>query len=167
MSLVLCVYQFMWCCSCTVRGCTGSSSWSDLVINVLSVSWSSELLLSFSAPRNTSTPLLMRTTSSPLTHDQHTQCYWTTLYISCMLSVQYREITNVRVYNMYVRVCVCLCMGAWMCTMVSVIRLFHSVLYILVWHSFMILYIMYIMYIMLLAHSRSIYSACSVHCVCI
>ena len=45
-----------------------------LVIGVLSVSWSSELLLNFSAPRNTSTPLLMRTTSSPLTHDQHTLC---------------------------------------------------------------------------------------------
>ena len=47
-----------------VRRCTGSSSWSDLVIGVLSVSCSSELLLSFSAPRNTSTPLLMRTTST-------------------------------------------------------------------------------------------------------
>ena len=48
--------------------CTESSSQSGQVIGVLSVSWSSELLLSFSAPRNTSTPLLMRTTSNPLTH---------------------------------------------------------------------------------------------------
>ena len=47
-------------------GCTGSSSLSGLVIGVLSVSWSSELLLSFSA-LITSTPLLMRTTSSPCT----------------------------------------------------------------------------------------------------
>ena len=85
---VVCVYQSMWCCRCTVSGCTGSSSLSGLVIGVLSVSWSSELLLNFSAPKSTFTPLLMRTTSSPLTHDQHTQCYWTTLYIVCMLSVQ-------------------------------------------------------------------------------
>ena len=48
--------------------CTESSSQSGQVIGVLSVSWSSELLLSFSTLRNTSTPLLMRTTSSPLTH---------------------------------------------------------------------------------------------------
>ena len=61
-------------------GCTGSSSLSGLVIGVLSVSWSSELLLSFSALTSTSTPLLTRTTSSPLTHDQRTQCYWPTLY---------------------------------------------------------------------------------------
>ena len=55
--------------------CTESSSQSGQVIGVLSVSWSSELLLSFSAPRNTSTPLL-RTTSSPLTHmhHRHTRC---------------------------------------------------------------------------------------------
>ena len=81
MSLVLCVYQSMWCCRCTVCGCTGSSSLSGLVIGVLSVSWSSELLLSFSAPRSTSTPLLMRTTSSPLTHDQHTVLLVHPLYI--------------------------------------------------------------------------------------
>ena len=95
------------CCAVgdTVSGCTGSSSLSGLVNGVLSVSCSSELLLSFSTPRSTFTPLLMRTTSSPLTHDQHTLCYWPTLYISCMLSVQYREITSVRVYNIYVRVC--------------------------------------------------------------
>ena len=61
-------------------GCTGSSSLSGLVIGVFSVSCSSELLLSFSAPRSTSTPLLMRTTASPLAHDQHTLCYWPTLY---------------------------------------------------------------------------------------
>ena len=100
---------------CTVSGCTGSSSLSGLVIVVLSVSWSSELLLSFSSPRSTSTPLPMRTTSSPLTHDQHTQCYWPILYIVCMLSVQHREITSACVYNynntcMYVCVCVHMCM---------------------------------------------------------
>ena len=44
MSLVLCVYQSMWCCRCTVRGYTGSSSLSGLVIGVLSVSCFSELL---------------------------------------------------------------------------------------------------------------------------
>jgi len=49
---------------------------SGVVIGVLSVSCSAELLLSFSALRNTSTPLLMRTTSSSLTHDQHTLCCW-------------------------------------------------------------------------------------------
>ncbi len=49
---------------------------SGVVIGVLSVSWSAELLLSFSAPRIISTPLLKRTTSGPLTHDQHTQCCW-------------------------------------------------------------------------------------------
>ena len=62
----------MWCTRWWVGGCTGRSSLSGLVIGVLSVSCSSELLLNFSAPRNTSTPLLMRITSSPLTHDQHT-----------------------------------------------------------------------------------------------
>ena len=45
-SCVVCMYQFMWCSRCTVRGCTGSNSLSGLGIGVLSVSWSSELLLS-------------------------------------------------------------------------------------------------------------------------
>ena len=96
------------CCAVgdTVSGCTGSSSLSGLVIGVLSVSCSSELLLSFSALGNTSTSLLMRTTSSPQNHGQHTLCYWTTHYISCMLSGQHKEITSVRVYNIYVYVCV-------------------------------------------------------------
>ena len=67
-------------------GCTGSSSLSGLVIGVLSVSCSSELLLSFSAPRSTSTPLLMRTTSSPMTHGQHTVLLaHPTLYLACSL----------------------------------------------------------------------------------
>ena len=62
MCRVLCVHQFMWCSrghggGWQVCGCTGSSSLSGLVIGVLSVSYSSELLLSFSAPRSTSTPL--------------------------------------------------------------------------------------------------------------
>ena len=50
----VCMYQSMWCSRCTVSGCTGSSSLSGLVISV-SVSCSSELLLSFAALRNTST----------------------------------------------------------------------------------------------------------------
>ena len=58
-----------------------------LVISVLSVSWSSELLLSFSALRNTSTPLLMRTTSSSLTHHQHTLCYWSPLTLILLIWV--------------------------------------------------------------------------------
>ena len=33
--VVFCLYQSMWCCRCTVSGCTGSSSWSDLVIGVI------------------------------------------------------------------------------------------------------------------------------------
>ena len=41
-------------------GAQGSSSLSGLVIGVLSVSCLPELLLSFSAPRSTSTSLLMR-----------------------------------------------------------------------------------------------------------
>ena len=71
--------------------CTESSSQSGQVIGVLSVSWSSELLLSFSAPRNTSTPdpLLMRTTSNPLTHmnRRHTLCVL--LQLSQALSIQH------------------------------------------------------------------------------
>ena len=53
---MLCVHQSMWCCRCTVSGCTGSSSWNGQVIGVLSVCClnSSELLLSFLAPRATS-----------------------------------------------------------------------------------------------------------------
>ena len=70
-----------------VGGCTGSSSWSGLVIGVLSVSCSSELLLSFSALRNTSTPLLMKTTSSSLTHDQHTLCCWPPLTLILVIWV--------------------------------------------------------------------------------
>ena len=70
-----------------VGGCIGSTSLSGLVIGVLSVSWSSELLLSFSALRNTSTPLLMRSSSNPLTHDQHTQCYWPQLTLILVIWV--------------------------------------------------------------------------------
>ena len=77
----------MWCTRWWAGGCTGSSSLSGLVIGVLSVSWSSELLLSFSALRNTSTPLLMRTTSGPLTHDQHTQCCWPPLTLILVIWV--------------------------------------------------------------------------------
>ena len=71
------------CCAVgdTVSGCTGSSSLSGLVNGVLSVSCSSELLLSFSALGNTSTSLLMRTTSSPLNHGQHTVLLDHPLYI--------------------------------------------------------------------------------------
>ena len=77
----------MWCTRWWAGGCTGSSSLSGLVIGVLSVSWSSELLLSFSALRNTSTPLLMRTTSGPLTHDQHTLCCWPPLTLILVIWV--------------------------------------------------------------------------------
>ena len=91
---VVCVHQSIWCCRCTVSGCTGCRE----------VSWSSELLLSFSALRNTSTPLLMRTTSSPLTHDQHSVLVdhapsICSLYALC----------SVCVYVIFICVCVHVC----------------------------------------------------------
>ena len=84
---------------------------SVVVIGVLSVSCSAELLLSFSALRNTSTPLLMRTTSSSLTHDQHTQCCWphSLCVLHALCSAQGNYWGACIIYNS-VRTCAC----AWM-----------------------------------------------------
>ena len=67
-------------------GYTGSNSLGGLVIGVLSVSClharsraAVEFLCTEEHIHSGSTTDDERTTASPLTHDQHTQCYWSTL----------------------------------------------------------------------------------------
>ena len=78
-------------------GCTGSNSLGGLVIGVLSVPClharaAVEFLCTEEHIHSGSTTD-ERSTSSPLTHDQHTQCYWSTLHPAYALCSAHRETT--------------------------------------------------------------------------